>query len=156
MQTSISGAIDRPWQTEYIIVAEHEALLKWFQMTDEPIGKHRLNALKVILTQLGVNSRGWRLYIDYGDAMFTPLATHWFARHGKRRKGVVASHWLKLLQSCEMDVLPPPEMVASMAQWQVPENQLDAVSPLFLRAAWKSCAAAQYSNDGIDAFIKAS
>ena len=136
-------------------MAEHKALPKWFQMTDELIGNHHLNALKVTLTQLGVNSRGWRLYIDYGDAMFTPLATHWFARHGKGREGAVASHWLRLLQSCEMDVLPPPELVASMAQWQVPGNQLDAVPPLFLRAAWKSCAAAQYSDDGIDAFIKA-
>ncbi len=124
-------------------------------MTDVPIGNHHLNAIKTILTQHGVNARGWRLYLDYGDALFAPLAAHWFKRHGKGREGAVATHWLRLLQSCEMDVLPPPELVASMSQWQVPGNQLDAVPPLFLRAAWKSCAAAQYSVDGIDAFIKA-
>jgi len=138
-----------------IIVAEHEALPKWFQMTDGPIGNHHLNALKTILTQLGVNSRGWRLYLDYGDALFAPLAAHWFARHGKGREGAVVTHWLRLLQSCEMDVLPPPELVASMSQWRVPGDQLDVVPPLFLRAAWKSCSAAQYSGDGIDEFIEA-
>ncbi len=157
MQTSTFGAIDSPWQTKQlqIIVTEHEALPKWFRMTDGPIGNHPLNALKTLLTQHGVNSRGWRLYLDYGDALFAPLAAYWFERHGKGREGVVAAHWLRLLQSCEMDVLPPPELVASMSQWRVPGNQLDAVPPLFLRAAWKSCTAAQYSDDGIDGFIEA-
>lgn len=134
---------------------QHDALPKWFQITEGPIGNHPLNALKTTLIQLGVNSRGWRLYLDYGDALFAPLNVHWFETHGKGREGVVATHWLRLLQACEMDVLPPPELVVSMSQWQVPGNQLEVVPPLFLRAAWKSCVAALYSDDGIDEFIEA-
>jgi len=28
---------------------------------------------KRILAEHGVNSRGWRLYLDYGDALFMPM-----------------------------------------------------------------------------------
>lgn len=123
-------------------------------MTEGHIGSDDLGALKSMLTRHGVNARGWRLYLDHGDVLFAPLVPFWFDRHGKGREAAVATCWLRLLQSCEMDVLPPPELVRSIAEWKVPGNQLDTVSPLFLRAAWKSCAAAQYEDDGMDDFIE--
>lgn len=135
-------------------MAEHNELLNWFQMTEGRSGNDHLGVLKTLLTQHGVNSRGWRLYLDHGDVLFAPLVPYWFDLHGKGQESAVATGWLRLLQSCEMDVLPPPELVASIAHWKVPGNQLEAVPPLFLRAAWKSSAAAQYSDDGIDDFIE--
>ena len=124
-------------------------------MPERCIGADHLGALKSILTRHDVNARGWRLYLDHGDVLFAPLIDFWFDRHGKGREGAVATSWLRLLQSCEMDVLPPPELVRSIAEWKVPGNQLDAISPLFMRVAWKSCAAAQYEDDGMDDFIEA-
>jgi hypothetical protein len=123
-------------------------------MAEESTGVVDLGALKSILTRHGVNSRGWRLYLDHGDVLFAPLVPFWFDRNGKGSEAAVATCWLRLLQSCEMDVLPPPELVRSIAKWNVPRSQLDTISPLFLRAAWKSCVAAQYSDDGMEDFIE--
>lgn len=123
-------------------------------MTQGSPGNDHLGALRTLLLKQGVNPRGWRLYLDHGDVLFAPLIPHWFEQHGKGQEAATATSWLRLLQSCEMDVLPPPELVESMSHWSVPDNRLDTVPPLFLRAAWKSCAAAQYSDDGIDDFIE--
>jgi hypothetical protein len=110
--------------------------------------------IKQQLAAVGVNSRGWRLYVDYGYAMFLPLGQRWcdIDCHDVRGKNEVA--WLKILQACEMDVLPPPQLVESIAHWHIPGKHLDVVPPLFLRLAWKACVAAQYQEDGIEDFIE--
>ena len=112
--------------------------------------------LKQHLADLGVNSRGWRLFLDYGVALFEPLGPAWRDAKGPHGLGANEICWLKVLQACEMDVPPPPELVRSVAQWALPGNRLDALPPLFLRAAWKACVEAQYGDDGIDDFIDTS
>ena len=100
-------------------------------------------AIKAQLTQRGVNARGWRLYLDHGDIMFKPLARV-FGQASPSDQAAQALAWLCVLQACEMDVLPPAELVRSMAQWCLPQNQLSAIPPMFLRAAWKATVAAAY------------
>lgn len=117
------------------------------QSQDQGVVKHQLAAL-------GVNSRGWRLYADYGYAMFVPLGQRWCDLACQDVRGDNEVAWLKILQACEMDVLPPPQLVQSMAQWRIPGDQLDVVPPLFLRLAWKACVAAQYQAVGLDVFIE--
>lgn len=112
-----------------------------------------LSAVKEKLTALGVNSRGWRLYLDYGYAMFTPLSPRWCDAMVEDVCGVNEVAWLKILQACEMDVLPPPQLVHSIAQWNISGNRLDVIPPLFLRMAWKACVSAQYRAGGLQEFI---
>ena len=113
-----------------------------------------LGTIKRRLSERGVNSRGWRLYLDYGYAMFLPLGVHWCDLKSMDVEGENEVAWLKILQACEMDVLPPPELVRSISGYPIPGNRLESVPPMFLRAVWKACVLAQYSDDGMDAFIK--
>ncbi len=46
---------------------------------------------------------------------------------------------IRILPTCEMDVLPPRELVASIRHWRIPGDLLDVVPPMFVRAAWKAC-----------------
>ncbi len=109
--------------------------------------------LKLELMARGVNSRGWHLYTSYGNAMFQPLGQAWCDPDFTEVRGANEVAWLKILQACEMDVLPPRELVASISQWRIPGDLLDLVPPMFVRAAWKASVAAQYHEDGIEEFV---
>lgn len=111
------------------------------------------SVLKLQLASRGVNSRGWRLLLDYDYAMFLPLGKRWCDIDCADARGDNEVAWLKILQSCEMDVLPPPQLVQSMAHWHIPGDQLEVVPPLFLRMAWKACVVAQYHSQGLETFI---
>jgi hypothetical protein len=113
-----------------------------------------LGTVKRRLTERGVNSRGWRLFLDYGYALFIPLGARWCDLVSMDVQGENEVAWLKILQACEMDILPPPELVQCIADFQIAGNRLDVIPPMFLRAAWKACVVAQYSDDGMDEFIQ--
>jgi hypothetical protein len=110
--------------------------------------------LKAELARLGVNSRGWRLYLDYGDALFLPLGRPWIHTDQPFSNGPNAVAYLRMLQACEMDVLPPPGIVASLQSWGVPNSRLDCVPPMFFRAAWKAAVANQYEPRAAAEFIR--
>ena len=133
----------------------HVLLPLWFEqhITMDRCGTVDLGALKHALMQRGVNSRGWRLYMDYGDALFEQLGRPWVDENWLYSSGHNAVAFLCLLQSCEMDVLPPPEFVRSMSQWGIPKDRLSLVPPGFFRAAWKACVAADYHKFPIREFI---
>ena len=113
-----------------------------------------LGALKAELARLRINSRGWHLYLDYGDALFEPLGRPWIHEDQPFSSGPNALAYLRLLQSCEMDVLPPPDLVASLRFWGIPEGRLAKVPPLFFRAAWKAAVANQYASRSVEEFIR--
>lgn len=113
-----------------------------------------LGSLKAELARQGINSRGWRLYLDYGDALFAPLGRPWIHPDQPFSSGPNAVAYLRLLQACEMDVLPPPVLVASLALWGIPNDRLDGVPPLFFRAAWKAAVANQYAPRNATEFMR--
>lgn len=125
----------------------HEQLALWFDVPADDEGVY-LGLLKRELVARGVNARGWRLYLDYGDAMFEALGRPWVDADAPFSSGPNAAVFLRLLAACEMDVLPPPLLVRSLRQWRIPGERLAELPPLFLRAAWKACVAADYSGDG--------
>ena len=115
-----------------------------------------MGRLKEAVMCKGVNSRGWRLYLDYGDAIFEQLGPPWI-RLGKDNKinEANALAFLRLLQACEMDVLPPTELLRSMARWETPDRRLDLIPPAFFRAAWKMCIVGEYANQAqIETFVE--
>jgi hypothetical protein len=129
----------------------HSLLSDWYQYHIEMDGKQPgdLIALRKALSSRGVNSRGWRLYVDNGDALFLPLREIYQDDAVCTNKGVFAATWLKILQACEMDVLPPVWLVASIFRWGIPEQKIENLPPLFLRAAWKACNAAEYAGESV-------
>ena len=134
------------------MVTSHDLLSGW--LDPAYCNEADPGTLKRLLAERGVNGRGWRLCLDYGDALFSPLEEGFSPANLAYANGSNAVAYLRLLQACEMDVLPPPELVASLARWRLPNNQLSAIPPLFFRAAWKACVAAQYSDEGVSDFIE--
>lgn len=112
-----------------------------------------LGTLKTELSKRGVSSRGWRLYLDHGDAMFKPLSKNWLDKQTLPKQAAAAIAWLCVLQACEMDVLPPLELVSSIGAWKLPGGQLGAIPPAFLRAAWKATVLAEYDDVEAEDFI---
>jgi hypothetical protein len=125
----------------------HKQLAAWFDIPTDEEGPD-LGLLKKALAARGVNARGWRLYLDYGDAMFEALGRPWVDADAPFSSEPNAAAFLRLLAACEMDVLPPPLLVRSLRHWRIPGERLADVPPLFLRAAWKACVAADYAGDG--------
>lgn len=113
-------------------------------LDDAPCGEPDMRGLKAKLTDMGVNSCGWRLYLNHGDALFAPLLP-WFRPLPRGQSVAQAVAWLRLLQACEMDVLPPLELARSVPAWGIPLGQIGDIPPLFLRAAWKATVAAPYN-----------
>ncbi len=126
--------------------ARHNQLAAWFDVPVDEQGAD-LGLLKKAITARGVNARGWRLYLDYGDSMFEALGQPWVDADAPFSSGPNAAAFLRLLAACEMDVLPPPALIRSLRQWRIPGERLADVPPLFLRAAWKACVAADYAGD---------
>ena len=112
-----------------------------------------LREIKAALAYRGINARGWRLYLDYGDDLFKPLRGLWIQPFVSQNNAIYAVIWLRILQHCEMDVPPPPELVQSMQHWRLPGNGFGYTPPLFFRATWKACMAAIYAGYNLEAFL---
>ncbi len=131
----------------------HRDLPDWIGLHQQGDGRYDLGQIKAELASRDVNSRGWRLYLDYGDALFSPLRGPWIG-HSAHNNLIFAVIWLRLLQRCEMDVPPPPELACSLRDWDFPGNGLGHTPPHFLRAAWKACLAAAFSGADLDTFVR--
>lgn len=116
--------------------------------------KVSFDALKKRLAAEGVNSRGWRLYLDHGDALFTPMSHLLDAHAPLRQRELMVVDWLKLLQACEMSVLPPFALSQSMSHWRLPGGNIAAIPPLFFRALWQAVQMAEYAGDNVATFIR--
>jgi hypothetical protein len=127
--------------------AYHIQLPAWLGIPDGDPGVD-LGLLKKTLASRGVNARGWRLYLDYGDAMFDALGEPWIDPDAPACSGPNAVAYLKLIAACEMDIPPPPLLVGSISRWKIPNGKLETIPPLFLRAAWKGYVAEDYADDG--------
>lgn len=130
----------------------HHELPSWIGLCQQGNGRYDLRQIKAELALRGVNSRGWRLYLDYGDALFAPLRGPWIGASAHNNL-IFSVIWLRLLQGCEMDVPPPPELVGSLRDWNFPGNGFGHTPPHFLRAAWKACLAAAFSGARLDTFV---
>ena len=133
-------------------VANHRYFFDWLG-PDLPGGPSGVPALKQRLARRGVNSRGWRLYLEYGDDLLAPLAPRWFKEEFPHNSVMHAADYLKLLQACEMDVPPPLALAESLRDWEMPDQLLTSVPPLFFRAAWKATARAEYAGDDLEDFV---
>ena len=74
----------------------HEQLALWFNVPVDGEGVY-LGLLKRELVARGVNARGWRLYLDYGDAIFEALGRPWVDADAPFSSGSNAAVFLRLL-----------------------------------------------------------
>lgn len=139
------------------MAVEHRLLPHWLAIGPgggSP-GSASMADLKRHLQGQGVNSRGWRLYLDFGDTLFDPLDDGWLNPGKPGINLQVAAGYLTRLQACEMDVPPPPALARSLHLWGIPEQDLARLPPLLLRAAWKATVAADYAGENLAGFVEA-
>lgn len=125
------------------MTVQHALLPYWFDIPSDKRGCD-LGQLKKALSARGVNARGWRLYLDFGDALFHALGTDLVHRDRTFASIHNAVAFLRLLAACEMDVPPPFALIASINHWSTSKDSLDQINPSFLRAAWKACVLAGF------------
>lgn len=104
--------------------------------------------LRKQLLARGVNSRGWRMFLEYGEALLRPLGPLIRSRSSERNLRNAIS-FLRLLQTGEMDVAPNRELVAALCKLRLPVEGLEALPSNLFRSAWKECARRVYLGDDI-------
>lgn len=107
---------------------------------------HDTDAIKAMLTRLGVNQRGWRMLRNFGETLFAPLmgASMFESRPLSSIENLCA--FLRLVQQCEMDVPPPPELSQAWGRMRYPsaEFHLNDVPVAIFRAVWLEAVRRQY------------
>lgn len=106
-----------------------------------------LDEIKAVLAEVGINQRGWRLLLSFGDALLVPLMPR---PDGSASPAMppfkVICSLLRLIQQCEMDVLPPPELSRVWIRMQFPRSDqgLGEVPVWLFRASWLEAVRRQY------------
>lgn len=129
--------------------AQHRELAKWWGVAAD--AENGLCALKSAFDRRGLGRRAWRLYLDFGDALFDPLKPHWLSDEKPFSTPDRAARYLAFLQSLESDIPPPSALVRTVVDWKIPEQRLEQVPPRFFKAAWKRYSFAELSGDGKEA-----
>jgi hypothetical protein len=107
---------------------------------------HDTDAIKSVLTHLGVNQRGWRMLLNFGELLLAPLRGGLI--HERRPLAAIENlaSFMRLVQQCEMDVPPPPEFCRAWACIRYPTlaHDLSEVPVGLFRAAWIEAVRRQY------------
>lgn len=112
--------------------------------------------LKAALGRLGVNQRGWRLLLNFGEDLFSPLIGSLISHRRPLAALENLAIYLRLLQRCEMDVPPPPELVRAWGRMSYPDGDgqhlVDVPVGLF-RASWIEYVRLQFVGKGGREFL---
>ena len=106
-----------------------------------------LDEIKAVLAAVGINQRGWRVLLSFGDALLAPLMPR---AHGSASPSMPSFRTicalLCLIQQCEMDVLPPPELTRAWMRMRFPSAKQDLgdVPVGLFRASWLEAVRRQY------------
>lgn len=132
-----------------------EAFGKWLGRPSAEINQLNLELMKVALLQLGVNSRGWRLFIDYHKPLRDGLAGYLIFADRPLASIENLAKYLSLLQQCEMDIVPPAAFEHAWFMHMSPKtfSHMGTVPIDLFRASWKACAAAQDNSLQLSAFL---
>ncbi len=112
--------------------------------------------VKTLLNALGVNQRGWRLLVDYWGTLMAPIRGSLICKDRPLSSLENLCIYLRLLQRCEMDVIPPPDFVSAWANMTYPDltTHLNDVPVGLFRAAWKERVRLQNSEAATQSFLK--
>lgn len=133
--------------------ARHSLLADWLDLS-LPDDDAEFGRIKQRLAAEGVNARGWRLYLEYGDCLFEALGQPFLHKDWPLTSGPNAIAFLKLLAASEMDVPPPCALVATMREWRIPRDSIEVVPVHFFRALWKATQLQDYASGGESAQVQ--
>lgn len=115
-----------------------------------------LDEIKAVLAAVGINQRGWRLLLSFGDALLVPLMPddHAVASPSMPSLQTICA-LLRLIQHCEMDVLPPPELTRAWMRMRFPSARQDLgdVPVGLFRASWLEAVRRQYEGYAFDLLL---
>lgn len=117
---------------------------------------HDTEAIKSVLAHLGVNQRGWRMLLNFGELLFAPLRGG--SMHERRPLAAIENlaAFLRQVQQCEMDVPPPPELSRAWAYMKYPgfSHDLSDVPVGLFRAAWIEAVRRQYRGSALQDLLE--
>lgn len=132
----------------------HVWLPHWLREAGYDICAEKPKALRACVLALGVNSRTWKLYAEYGDDLLRPLGERWLGIDRVAESLRNAVDYLRLLSACEVDIAPPPNLVAALAKC-IPAGQTIAALPVAVfRGAWRAYTQRAYAGVRSDQFIE--
>ena len=135
-------------------VALHRWLPCWLRLAGHELPEGNLEQLKECLTALGINSRTWKLYAEYGDHLLRPLGPRWLSAEPRPQPNLAnVLAYLRLLNACEVDMAPPPDLVRALGQCIPPGQPLTAMPVALFRGAWRALVRAQYHGVSSKTFI---
>ncbi|HRQ56414.1 MAG TPA: hypothetical protein PLN31_03290 [Azoarcus taiwanensis] len=108
--------------------------------------------IKAALFGAGINQRGWRLLLSFGDALLAPLMSSGRSSSTATLPSFPAiCALLRLIQQCEMDVLPPPELTRAWmrARFARSQQHLGDVPVGLFRASWLEAVRRQYEGHAL-------
>ena len=128
--------------------ARHCDLARWWGV---PASSDRyFPALKEAFSRRDLSRRAWRLYLDYGDALFDPLKPDWLGDDKPLSTPERAARYLALLQVLESDLPPQAGFVRALLDWDIPGKRIESVPPRFFKAAWKRYTLAELQGNAAD------
>jgi len=149
-----------PPQTTYDMIAvgssvRHSWLPYWLRLGGHAAPDDEPAKIKDCLTKLGINSRTWKLYAEYGDRLFHPLSNGLLSPEDPEASLANAIAYLRLLNGCEVDMAPPPELAAALSQCNLPDQSIAAMPIAVFRGAWRGLVEAGYRGMTARAFVVA-
>lgn len=112
--------------------------------------------LKASMNAHGINQRGWRMVTKFGDVLVRPIADVCRQVQQESLFRTVCA-FVRLVQQCEMDVPPPPELVRALAMLRFPYGRsLEDLPVGVFRAAWLYAVKEQYSGCDLEDFFEES
>ena len=122
----------------------HSWLPYWLRLDGHDAPEDDADRLKKCLSALGVNSRTWKLYAEYGDGLLRPLGGRWLSPERSKDSLKNTIDYLHLLNGCEVDMAPPRALVAALAACIPHGRSIEAMPVAIFRGAWRALVHAGY------------
>lgn len=132
----------------------HQWLPHWLRLAGYDVPAGDAGKLKNCLRHLGMSSRTFKLYAEYGDALIRALGSRWLSPDQPEESLANAIAYLRLLNGCELDIAPPRELVAAMQNCIPSGEPISAIPVAVFRGAWRALAQAEYRGVSASAFIE--
>lgn len=133
---------------------QHQWLSYWLNTAGHHVPSSDPAALRRCLEGLGLRTRAFKLYAEYGDQLFRPLGPLWLRQHEPVVSLRNALEYLHLLQKCEVDIAPPPILVAALARCQLRGESIAALPVQIFRGAWRALTQAVYLGQSAVTFVE--
>jgi hypothetical protein len=132
----------------------HRWLPSWLRHAGHDTPEDDLERLKKAVLGLGLNSRAWKLYAEYGDSLLRPLGRRWLDPERPLDSLKNSVEYLRLLSTCEIDMAPPQELAGALAGCLPAGCPISAMPATLFRSTWRAAIRAGYRGIAPERFVK--